>query len=69
MCRVMEDLRNESYSEGLARGVEQGELAKEISIAKRMKAKGMSDTDLADMLDITTERLKEILSSGVNIIP
>ena len=28
-----------------------------------MKAKGMSDKEIADLLDITPERLKEILSA------
>ena len=28
-----------------------------------MKAKGMSDKDIADLLDVTPERLKEILST------
>ena len=42
-------------------GFREGEQEKEKSLAERFKAKGMSDKEIADLLDITPERLKEIL--------
>ena len=45
-------------------GFREGEQEKEKSLAERFKAKGMSDKDIADLLDVTPERLKEILSAS-----
>ena len=50
------------YSKGEQIGYSRGEQEKEKSLAERFKAKGMSDKEIADLLDITPERLKEILS-------
>ena len=50
------------YSKGEQVGYNRGEQEKEKSLAERFKAKGMSDKEIADLLDITPERLKEILS-------
>ena len=50
------------YSKGEQMGYSRGEQEKEKSLAERFKAKGMSDKEIADLLDITPERLKEILS-------
>ena len=49
------------YSKGEQIGYSRGEQEKEKSLAERFKAKGMSDKEIADLLDITPERLKEIL--------
>ena len=49
------------YSKGAEVGYNKGEQEKEKSLAERFKAKGMSDKEIADLLDITPERLKEIL--------
>ncbi|MDY5905409.1 MAG: hypothetical protein SPJ45_00810, partial [Anaerovoracaceae bacterium] len=49
------------YSKGEQVGYNKGEQEKEKSLAERFKAKGMSDKEIADLLDITPERLKEIL--------
>ena len=51
------------YSKGEQVGYNKGEQEKEKSLAERFKAKGMSDKEIADLLDITPERLKEILSA------
>ena len=51
------------YSKGEQVGYNRGEQEKEKSLAERFKAKGMSDKEIADLLDITPERLKEILSA------
>ena len=45
-------------------GFREGEQEKEKSLAERFKAKGMSDKEIADLLDVTPERLKEILSAS-----
>ena len=51
------------YSKGEQVGYNKGEQEKEKSLAERFKAKGMSDKEIADLLDVTPERLKEILST------
>ena len=51
------------YIEGEKKGEQKGELKKEKFLAERMKAKGMNDDELAELLEITPERLREILSA------
>ena len=51
------------YSKGEQVGYNRGEQEKEKSLAERFKAKGISDKEIADLLDVTPERLKEILST------
>ena len=48
---------------GYSKGEEIGRNLEKLNIAMNMKAKGMSDKDIADLLDVTPERLKEILST------
>ena len=48
---------------GYSKGEEIGRNLEKLNIAMNMKAKGMSDKDIADLLDVTQERLKEILSA------
>ena len=59
MCKVMEDLRNESYAEGQAEGREQQ--AKDTAI--RMNKKGRSVEEIADCIDFDVEIVKKWLSS------
>ena len=62
MVMFKREYRQDGYSEGIQDGFREGEQEKEKSLAERFKAKGMSDKEIADLLDITPERLKEILS-------
>ncbi len=55
--------RKDGYLEGEKRGEKKGEQKKEKFLAQRMKAKGMHDDELAELLDITPEKLREILST------
>ena len=48
---------------GYSKGEEIGRNLEKLNIAMNMKAKGMSDKEIADLLDVTPERLKEILST------
>ena len=69
------EYRQDGYSEGIQDGFREGEQIgyskgeeigrnlEKLNIAMNMKAKGMSDKDIADLLDVTQERLKEILST------
>lgn len=59
MCKVMEDLRNESYAEGRVEGREQQ--AKDTAI--RMNKKGCSVEEIADSIDFDVEIVKKWLSS------
>ena len=55
MCKVMEDLRNESYAEG------REQQAKNTAI--RMNKKGRSVEEIADCIDFDVEIVKKWLSS------
>lgn len=57
MCKVMEDLRNESYAEGQAEGREQQ--AKDTAI--RMNKKGRSVEEIADCIDFDAEIVRKWL--------
>ncbi len=61
------EYRQDGYSEGVQDGYNKGEeigrSLEKLNIAMNMKAKGMSDKEIADLLDVTPERLKEILST------
>ena len=69
------EFRQDGYSEGIQDGFREGEQIgyskgeeigrnlEKLNIAMNMKAKGMSDKEIADLLDVTPERLKEILST------
>ena len=75
MAMFKREYRQDGYSEGIQDGFREGEQIgyskgeeigrnlEKLNIAMNMKAKGMSDKDIADLLDVTQERLKEILST------
>ena len=67
MAMFKREYRQDGYSEGVQDGYNKGEEIgrnlEKLNIAMNMKAKGMSDKDIADLLDVTPERLKEILST------
>ena len=63
MAMFKREYRQDSYSEGRLEGEQFGRNLEKLNIAMNMKAKGMSDKEIADLLDITPERLKEILSA------
>ena len=48
---------------GYIKGEKIGRNLEKLNIAMNMKAKGMSDKEIADLLDVTPEKLKEILST------
>ena len=67
MAMFKREYRQDGYSEGVQDGYNKGEEIgrnlEKLNIAMNMKAKGMSDKEIADLLDVTPERLKEILST------
>ena len=70
MCKVMEDLRNESYAEGQAEGRAEGRVegrvegreqqAKDTAI--RMNKKGRSVEEIADCIDFDVEIVRKWLA-------
>lgn len=58
MCRVMEDLRNESYSEGF----EKGELKKSKEIAISLAKDGVKIEKIASLIKVSESTIKEWLS-------
>ena len=61
--RLQKEQYNIGRKDGYLEGEKKGEQKKEKLLAQRMKAKGMHDDELAELLDITPERLREILST------
>ena len=66
MCKVMEDLRNESYAEGhkegRAEGRAEGREEQAKATAVRMKQKGLSLEDIADSIGFGIETVKNWLT-------
>ena len=62
--KTMAMFKREYRQDGFREGEQIGRNLEKLNIAMNMKAKGMSDKEIADLLDITPERLKEILSAG-----
>ena len=60
--RLQKEQYNIGRKDGYLEGEQKGEIKKEKFLAERMKARGMHDDELAELLDITPERLREILS-------
>ena len=66
MCRIMEELTNESLQEGLAKGREEGlaeglakgRLKNLIENVKKLMARGMSFDEVADTLELSKEDRK-----------
>ena len=63
MCKVMEDLRNESYAEGRVEGRVEGSKQQAKDTAIRMNKKGRSVEEIADCIDFDVEIVKKWLSS------
>ena len=61
--KTMAMYKREYRQDGFREGEQIGRNLEKLNIAMNMKAKGMSDKDIADLLDVTPERLKEILST------
>lgn len=61
MCKVMEDLRNESYAEGRKEGRAEGREEQAKATAVRMKQKGLSLEDIADSIGFSIETVKNWL--------
>ena len=62
MCKVMEELRNESYAEGCEEGREQQAKATAIRMSKR----GRSIEEIADCVDFDLETVrKRLITSEV----
>ena len=68
MCRIMEELTNESFQEGLAKGREEGRiegraegrLKNLLENVKKLMARGMSFDEVADTLELSKEDRKYI---------
>lgn len=58
MCKVMEELRVESFTEGR----EEGRLEQAKATALKMSQKGMSAEDIADFVGFDTETVTEWLA-------
>lgn len=56
--------RSEGEKIGAERGKREGEREKEIFLAMRMKEKGVAYEEIADILGVTIEQLRNILSLG-----
>ena len=62
--KTMEMFKREFREDGYSAGYDKGRQSEMQRIALQMKTKGMSDDMIADVLSVTPEQLKDILSSG-----
>ena len=60
MCRIMEELTNESRQEGRAEGRIEGRLENLLENVKKLMARGMSFDEVADTLELSKEDRKYI---------
>ena len=58
MCRIMEELTNESRQEGRAEGRIEGRLENLLENVKKLMARGMSFDEVADTLELSKEDRK-----------
>lgn len=58
MCRIMEELTNESLKEGLAKGRAEGRLTNLLENVKKFMARGMSFDEVADTLELSEDDRK-----------
>ena len=62
MCRIMEELTNESLKEGLAKGRAEGRaegrLTNLLENVKKLMARGMSFDEVADVLELDSDDRK-----------
>ena len=67
MCRIMEELTNESLKEGLAKGRAEGRaegrLTNLLENVKKFMARGMSFDEVADTLELSKEDRKYLLNN------
>ena len=63
MCKVMEDLRIESYSEGLEQGRKEGRVQQARSTALKLSAMGHSVAEISELTGFGAETVKEWLSA------
>ena len=61
MCKAMEDMRNEALERGRAEGRAEGRLSALIDSVRSLKARlGLSDQQIKDALNITSEEWEQI---------
>ena len=58
MCRIMEELTNESREEGRAEGRAEGRLTNLLENVKKLMARGMGFDEVADMLELSKDDKK-----------
>lgn len=62
MCRIMEELTNESLKEGLAKGRAEGRVEGRLTTllenVKKLMARGMNYDEVADMLELNKDDRK-----------
>ena len=61
MCKVMEDLREESFAEGRAEGQEEGRREQAQTAARNLSVQGLSVEQIAQAVGFRVEAVKEWL--------
>ena len=72
MCREMDEIYNEGAKrgrdEGIAQGIEFGEMKKAKETALALAEKGMSVADIADIVKVSVKLVQEWLSGNMNLV-
>ena len=72
MCREMDEIYNEGAKrgrdEGIAQGIEFGEMKKAKETALTLAEKGMSAADIADIVKVSEKLVQEWLSENMSLV-
>ena len=72
MCREMDEIYNEGAKrgrdEGIAQGIEFGEMKKAKETALTLAEKGMSAADIADIVKVSVKLVQEWLSGNMSLV-
>lgn len=67
MCREMDEIYNEGAERGRAKGLAVGEMKKARETALTLADRGMSVSDIADIVKVSVKLVQEWLSGNVGL--
>lgn len=67
MCREMDEIRNEGILEGRLEGIKEGKIEGKIEAAKNMIKIGMETEQIAKVLEVNEDTIKEWLGEAMPV--